>query len=144
MSFGNEREFIDFLEEKERRQNERREIAAGETYGEDELLKLLGVDEDSFREEREHIVVENKDKVVVAVDVGNDNWEVTHVFSKDKVFYSLCEADILEVANAQDIKLTPDEMVRVKAGVEKGLGNCWWDIVESAIDDVIANRERRS
>ena len=144
MSFGNEREFIDFLEEKERKQNERREIAVGETYGGDELLKLLGVDEDSFHQEREHIVVENKDMVVVAVDVGNDNWEVTHVFSKDKVFYSLCEADILEVANAQDIKLTPDEMVRVKAGVEKGLGNCWWDIVESAIDDVIANRERRS
>jgi len=143
MSFGNEREFIDFQEEKERKQNERREIAVGQSYTGDELLKLLGVDEDSFRGERFHIVVENKQMVVVAVDVGNDNWEVTHVFSKDKVFYSLCEDDILEVANAQDIELTPDEMVRVKAGVEKGLGNCWWDIVESAIDDVIANRERR-
>lgn len=116
------------------------EIAVGETYGGDELLKLVGVDEDSFREEREHIVVENEDMVVVAVDAGNDNWTVTHVFSKNGVFYSLCEADILEVANAQDIKLTPDEMARAKAGVEKGLGNCWWDIVESAIDDVIAER----
>ena len=56
------------------------------------------------------------------------------------VFYSLCEDDILEVANAQDIKLTSDEMARVKAGVEKGLGNCWWDIVESAIDDVVSER----
>ena len=140
MSFGNEREFIDFLEEKERRQNERMEIAVGETYGGDELLKLLGVDEDSFREEREHIVVENKDKVVVAVDVGNDNWEVTHVFSKDKVFYSLCEDDILEVAAAEDVELTEEEMPQVKKGIESGLGSCWWDIVKSAIDDVIAER----
>jgi len=140
MSFGNEREFIDFQEERERKQNERREIAVGQSYTGDELLKLLGVDEDSFREERGHIVVENKQMVVVAVDVGNDNWEVTHVFSKDKVFYSLCEDDILEVANAQDIKLTEEEMPQVKKGIESGLGNCWWDIVKSAIDDVIAER----
>ncbi len=140
MSFGNEREFIDFQEEKERKQGERKEIAAGETYGGDELLKLLGVDEDSFRGERFHIVVENKQMVVVAVDVGNDNWEVTHVFSKDKVFYSLCEDDILEVAAAEDVELTEEEMPQVKKGIESGLGNCWWDIVKSAIDDVIAER----
>ena len=144
MGFGNEREFIDFQEEKERKQSERREIAVGQSYTGDELLKLLGVDDDSFREERFHIVVENKESVVVAVDVGNDNWEVTHVFSKDKVFYSLCEADILEVAAAEDVELTEEEMPQVKKGIESGLGNCWWDIVESAIDDVIANRERRS
>ena len=140
MSFGNEREFIDFQEEKERKQGERKEIAVGETYGGDELLKLLGVDEDSFRGERFHIVVENKQMVVVAVDVGNDNWEVTHVFSKDKVFYSLCEDDILEVAAAEDVELTEEEMPQVKKGIESGLGNCWWDIVKSAIDDVIAER----
>lgn len=140
MSFGNEREFIDFQEEKERKQGERKEIAAGETYGGDELLKLLGVDEDTFRGERFHIVVENKQMVVVAVDVGNDNWEVTHVFSKDKIFYSLCEDDILEVAAAEDVELTEEEMPQVKKGIESGLGNCWWDIVKSAIDDVIAER----
>ena len=116
------------------------EIAVGKDYTGDELLKLVGVDEDSFREEREHIVVENKDMVVVAVDAGNDNWTVTHVFPKDKVFYSLCEDDILEVAKAQNIELTPDEMARVKSGVEDGLGNHWWDIVESAIDDVVSER----
>jgi len=140
MSFGNEREFIDFQEERERKQNERREIAVGQSYTGDELLKLLGVDEDSFRGERFHIVVENKQMVVVAVDVGNDNWEVTHVFSKDKVFYSLCEDDILEVAAAEDVELTEEEMPQVKKGIESGLGNCWWDIVKSAIDDVIAER----
>ena len=144
MSFGNEREFIDFQEEREGKQHERREIAVGQSYTGDELLKLLGVDEDSFRGERFHIVVENKQMVVVAVDVGNDNWEVTHVFSQDKVFYSLCEDDILEVAAAEDVELTEEEMPQVKKGIESGLGNCWWDIVESAIDDVIANRERRS
>lgn len=140
MSFGNEREFIDFQEEGERKQNERREIAVGQSYTGDELLKLLGVDEDTFRGERFHIVVENKQMVVVAVDVGNDNWEVTHVFSKDKVFYSLCEDDILEVAAAEDVELTEEEMPQVKKGIESGLGNCWWDIVKSAIDDVIAER----
>jgi len=140
MSFGNEREFIDFQEERERKQNERRGIAVGQSYTGDELLKLLGVDEDSFRGEREHIVVENKQMVVVAVDVGNDNWEVTHVFSKDKIFYSLCEDDILEVAAAEDVELTEEEMPQVKKGIESGLGNCWWDIVKSAIDDVIAER----
>jgi len=133
MSFGNEREW-------ERKQNERREIAGGQSYTGDELLKLLGVDKDSFRGERFHIVVENKQMVVVAVDVGNDNWEVTHVFSKDKVFYSLCEDDILEVAAAEDVELTEEEMPQVKKGIESGLGNCWWDIVKSAIDDVIAER----
>ena len=140
MSFGNEREFIDFQEEGERKQNERREIAVGQSYTGDELLKLLGVDEDTFRGERFHIVAENKQMVVVAVDVGNDNWEVTHVFSKDKVFYSLCEDDILEVAAAEDVELTEEEMPQVKKGIESGLGNCWWDIVKSAIDDVIAER----
>jgi len=140
MSFGNEREFIAFQEEKERKQGERKEIAVGQSYTGDELLKLLGVDEDSFREERERIVVENKDQVVVAVDVGNDNWEVTHIISKDKVFYSLCEADILEVANATHEELTEDEMVRVKKGIESGLGNCWWDITKSAIDDILVER----
>ncbi len=140
MSFGNEREFIDFQEEGERKQNEMREIAVGQSYTGDELLKLLGVDEDTFRGERFHIVVENKQMVVVAVDVGNDNWEVTHVFSKDKIFYSLCEDDILEVAAAEDVELTEEEMPQVKKGIESGLGNCWWDIVKSAIDDVIAER----
>ncbi len=140
MSFGNEREFIDFQEGKEKKQGERKEIAVGQSYTGDELLKLLGVDDDSFREERFHIVVENKELVVVAVDVGNDNWEVTHVFSKDKVFYSLCEDDILEVAAAEDVELTEEEMPQVKKGIESGLGNCWWDIVKSAIDDVIAER----
>ena len=120
------------------------EIAVGKTFSGDELLKLVGVDEDSFREEREHIVVENKDKVVVAVDAGNDNWTVTHVFPKEEIFYSLCEADVLEVAAAEGVELTEEEMPQVKRGIESGLGNCWWDIVESAIDDVIANRERRS
>jgi len=140
MSFGNEREFIDFQEEGERKQNEMREIAVGQSYTGDELLKLLGVDEDTFRGERFHIVAENKQMVVVAVDVGNDNWEVTHVFSKDKIFYSLCEDDILEVAAAEDVELTEEEMPQVKKGIESGLGNCWWDIVKSAIDDVIAER----
>ncbi len=116
------------------------EIAVGKTYTGDELLKLVGVDEDSFREEREHIVVENKDKVVVAVDAGNDNWTVTHVFLKEEIFYSLCEADVLEVAAAEGVELTEEEMPQVKKGIESGLGNCWWDIVESAIDDVIAER----
>jgi len=140
MSFGNEKEFIAFQEGKERKQGEREEIAVGQSYTGDELLKLLGVDEDSFRGERFHIVVENKQMVVVAVDAGNDNWEVTHVFSKDKVFYSLCEADILEVANALNVELTLDEMTQVKSGVSDGVGEHWWDVTEYVIGDILAER----
>ena len=117
------------------------EVAVGQSYTGDELIKLVGVDPDSFHEEREHIVVENKEQVVVAVDVGNDNWEVTHVFSKDKVFYSLCEDDILEVANALGEKLTPDEMTQAKSAVADGVGEHWWDVTEDVIGDIL--RERR-
>jgi len=91
---------------------------------------------------------ENRQRLVRAAyalrNLEGRNWEVTEVFSKDKVFYSLCEDDILEVANAEGEELTPDEMTRVKAGVEKGLGNCWWDIVESAIDDVVSERRQEN
>jgi len=118
------------------------EVAVGQSYTGDELLKLVGVGPDSFQEEREHIVVENKEQVVVAVDVGNDNWEVTHVFSKDKIFYSLCEDDILEVANALDVELTPDEMTEAKSRVADGVGEHWWDVTEDVIGDIL--RERRS
>jgi len=118
------------------------EVAVGQSYTGDELLKLVGVDPDSFHEEREHIVVENKEQVVVAVDVGNDNWEVTHVFSKDKIFYSLCEDDILEVANALGVELTPDEMTQAKSRVGDGVGEHWWDVTEDVIGDTL--RERRS
>jgi len=117
------------------------EVAVGQSYTGDELIKLVGVDPDSFHEEREHIVVENKEQVVVAVDVGNDNWEITHVFSKDKVFYSLCEDDILEVANALGEKLTPDEMTQAKSAVADGVGEHWWDVTEDVIGDIL--RERR-
>jgi len=120
------------------------EIAVGQSYTGDELLKTLGVDPDSFQEEREHIVVENKEKVVVAVDVGNDNWEVTKVFPKDEPIYQLVKDDILEVANALKAELTPDEMLRVKKGIESGLGNCWWDIVASAIDDILSERKQEN
>lgn len=117
------------------------EVAVGQSYTGDELLKLIGVDPDSFHEEREHIVVENKDQMVVAVDVGNDNWEVTHIFSKDMVFYSLCEGDILEVADALGEKLTEDEMTQAKDRVSDSVGGHWWDVTEDVIGDIL--RERR-
>ncbi len=118
------------------------EIAVGQSYTGDELIKLVGVDPDSFREERAHIVVENKDQVIVAVDVGNDNWEVTYVFSKDKVFYSLCEEDILEVANALGEELTPDEMTQAKSAVADGVSEHWWDVTEDVIGDILVERRK--
>lgn len=60
---------------------------------------------------------------------------------KDKVFYSLCEDDILEVANALGVELTPDEMTRAKDGVADGVGEHWWDVTEDVIGDIL--RERR-
>ena len=116
------------------------EIAVGQSYTGDELIKLVGVDPDSFHEDRAHIVVENKDQVIVAVDVGNDNWEVTYVFPKDKPFYSLCEEDILEVANALGEKLTPDEMTQAKSAVADGVGEHWWNVTEDVIDDILRER----
>ena len=94
-----------------------------------------------MREGRENIVVERKDQVMGAVDVGNDNWEVTYVFSKDKAFYSLCEDDIMEVTNALGEKLTPDEMTQAKSAVADGVGEHWWDVTEDVIGDIL--RERR-
>ena len=59
----------------------------------------------------------------------------------DKIFYSLSEDDILEVANSLNVELTPDEMARAKRAVEEGMGNHWWDVTEDVIDGIV--RERR-
>ena len=121
-------------------------IEVGKSYMGDELRELAG-NEGSERVWAFAFEREGKDIIVVCEDEGNDNWKVLGVTGqeeKDKVFYSLCEDDILEVAAAEDVEMTEEEMPQVKKGIESGLGNCWWDIVESAIDDVIANRERRS
>ena len=60
---------------------------------------------------------------------------------KDKVFYSLCEDDILEVANALKVELTPDEMTQAKSAVADGVGEHWWDVTEDVVGDIL--RERR-
>jgi len=60
---------------------------------------------------------------------------------QDKVFYSLCEDDILEVANALGVELTPDEMTRAKSTVADSVGGHWWDVTEDVIGDIL--RERR-
>jgi len=59
----------------------------------------------------------------------------------DKVFYSLCEEDILEVASALGETLTEDEMTQAKSSVADGVGEHWWDVTEDVIGDII--RERR-
>jgi len=60
----------------------------------------------------------------------------------DKVFYSLSEDDILEVANELDIKLTPDEMARAKKGFEDAFGSGWHDILETVLDEIIEERRQ--
>ena len=57
-----------------------------------------------------------------------------------KVFYSLCEDDILEVAKALGEELTPDEMARAKSVVADSVGEHWWDITEDVIGDILRER----
>jgi len=88
---------------------------------------------------------ENRQRLVRAAyalrNLEGRNWEVTEVFSKDKVFYSLCEDDILEVAASLDVKLTDDEMTNARSQVSDGMGNHWWGVTEDVIDEIV--RERR-
>jgi len=59
---------------------------------------------------------------------------------EDKVFYSLCEDDILEVANALGEKLTDDEMTTARSEVSDGMGNSWWDVTEDVIAEIVSER----
>ena len=118
-------------------------IEIGKSYMGDELRELAG-NEGSERVWAFAFEREGKDIIVVCEDEGNDNWKVLGVTGqeeKDKVFYSLCEDDILEVANALGEKLTPDEMTRAKSAVADGVGEHWWDVTEDVIGDIL--RERR-
>lgn len=55
---------------------------------------------------------------------------------ESKVFYSLCEDDIREVAASLGVELTPDEMPRAKDLVSDGVGASWWEVTEIAIDTI--------
>ena len=117
-------------------------IEVGKSYTGDELRELAG-NEGSERVWAFAFEKEGKDIIVVCEDEGNGNWKVLRVMGQEeteKPIYQLVRDDVLEVANAMHEELTEDEMDRVKSGVEDGFGNHWWDIVESVIDDVIAQR----
>jgi len=58
----------------------------------------------------------------------------------DKVFYSLCEDDILEVASELGEELTEEEMLRAKDKVSDGVGEHWWDVTEDVITQIIGER----
>jgi len=60
----------------------------------------------------------------------------------DKVFYSLCEDDILEVASAMGEELTEEEMRRAKDQVSDGVGEHWWDVTEDVITEIIGERSK--
>ena len=60
----------------------------------------------------------------------------------EKVFYSLSEDDILEVATALGEELTEDEMLRARDGVADGVGNHWWDVTEDVIGEIILERSK--
>ena len=48
-------------------------MKVGETYSGDELQELCGAEDDR------HIAVVGKKATVIVVDVGNDNYEITHI-----------------------------------------------------------------
>lgn len=51
-------------------------MKVGETYTGDELCQLCGVDPDT---QNRDIAVVGEKAAVIAVDVGNDNYEITHI-----------------------------------------------------------------
>lgn len=59
---------------------------------------------------------------------------------RDDTCYRLTGDDIDDVAEEMGEKLTDAEKVHVQKGIEAGFGSSWHDIVESAIDDVVASR----
>jgi hypothetical protein len=60
---------------------------------------------------------------------------------RDDTVYRITGDDIEDVADEMGVKLTEVEVVHVQKGIEAGFGSSWHDIVESAIDDVIASRK---
>lgn len=54
-------------------------MKVGETYTGDELCKLCGADPES---ENLHVAVVGKKAAVIAIDVGNDNYEITHIVER--------------------------------------------------------------
>ena len=59
---------------------------------------------------------------------------------RDDTVYRLIPEDIETVAEEMGEKLTEAEVVHVQKGIDAGFGNCWHDIVESAIQDVVMSR----
>jgi len=117
-------------------------IEVGKSYTGDKLRELAG-EEGSERVWAFAFLKKDRDIIVVCEDEGNDNWKVIKVIGqeeKEEPIYQLVMDDILEPAKAMGVELTEEEIARVKKGVEAGLGNCWWDVVESAIDDVLSER----
>jgi len=60
----------------------------------------------------------------------------------DKVFYSLCKEDILEVATALGEELTEEEMTQAKDMVADGMGDHWWGVTEDVIAEIIGERRK--
>jgi hypothetical protein len=59
---------------------------------------------------------------------------------RDDTCYRLTGDDIDDVAEEMGETLTDAEKVHAQKGIEAGFGSSWHDIVESAIDDVVASR----
>lgn len=59
---------------------------------------------------------------------------------RDDTVYRLTGDDIDQVAEEMGEKLTEAEVAHVQKGIDAGFGNCWHDIVESAIQDVVTSR----
>jgi len=60
---------------------------------------------------------------------------------RDDTVYRLIPEDIETVAEELEETLTEAEVAHVQKGIDAGFGNCWYDIVESAIQDVVMSRE---
>lgn len=83
------------------------------------------------------------DATAGAIQAGRARVGITDDLTDDEI-YRLTREDIDQVAEEMDVKLTEEDLAHIQKGVDSGFGNCWWDIIESAIADAVKEREQKN
>ena len=60
------------------------------------------------------------------------------------ILYQLTDEDAAHVAEGLGLKrsLTEGELIDIKKCVENGLGECWYDVMESAVESCVSELEK--
>ena len=62
------------------------------------------------------------------------------VEESNRPLYTLCVEDAQGIAEQDGAVLTEDELYTVKKGVESGLGDCWTEVMSTAVDEALSER----